>query len=130
MSTSGGPIHRGAAEAVSTVSDGPHQIRTGIFAGAHKITNSFDLLIGHLYRGNLTEPQQLGQVRGIAGIFSELNVVNCEDCHGVRASWMVSAMRLGRVGGGASGGVVEGGDGELDGGGATGGDLVHLGEFG
>jgi len=36
----------------------------------------------------------------------------------------------GRVGGGASGGVGEGRDAELDGGAATGGDLVHLGEFG
>jgi hypothetical protein len=41
-----------------------------------------------------------------------------------------SAMWPGRVGGGASGGVGEGGDAELDGGGATGGDLVHLGKFG
>jgi hypothetical protein len=45
----------------------PHQIRAGIFAGAHEITNSFDLLIGHPYRGDLTETQQLRQVRGIAG---------------------------------------------------------------
>ena len=36
----------------------------------------------------------------------------------------------GRVGGGASGGVGEGRDAELDGVVATGGDLVHLGEFG
>ena len=43
---------------------------------------------------------------------------------------MVSAMWPGRVGGGASGGVGEGRDAELDGGAATGGDLVHLGEFG
>jgi hypothetical protein len=68
---------------------------------------------------------------GITGIFSETKkFVNCDYCVGVRASWMVSAMWPGRVGGGASGGVGEGRDAELDGVVATGGDLVHLGEFG
>src|SRR5579859_7296367 len=37
---------------------------------------------------------------------------------------------VGRAGAGAAGGVGEGGDAELDGLAAAGGDLVHLGEFG
>jgi len=37
--------------------------------------------------------------------------------------------RRARCGDGAAGGVGEGGDAEADGGGAAGGDLVHLGEF-
>src|SRR6202158_2209755 len=58
------------------------------------------------------------------GLLRTKKFVNCADCRGVRASWMVSAMRPGCGGGVAAGGGGGGGEAELDGGAATGGDLV------
>jgi hypothetical protein len=46
----------------------PHQIGAGIFAGPHQIAYRLNLTIGHRYRRDLTQPQQPGQMRGIAGI--------------------------------------------------------------
>jgi hypothetical protein len=48
----------------------PHQIGAGIFAGPHQIAYRLNLPIGHRHRRDLTQAQQLGQMRGIAGIFS------------------------------------------------------------
>ena len=51
----------------------PHQIGARIFAGPHQIADRLDLPIGDHHRRDLTKTQQPRQVRGIAGIFSELN---------------------------------------------------------
>jgi len=51
----------------------PHQIGAGVFPGPHQITHGFGLTVGHSHFGDLTQPQQAGQMGGIAGIFSELN---------------------------------------------------------
>ena len=46
----------------------PHQISAGIVAGAHQITHRLDLRSRNRHRGDLTQPQQPGQMRGIPGI--------------------------------------------------------------
>jgi len=45
----------------------PHQISAGIFAGPHQISDRLDLTLGHRHFGDLTQTQQPGQMRGIAG---------------------------------------------------------------
>jgi hypothetical protein len=75
-------------------------------------------------------PQQVGQVRGVALIFSELG----NDLGSGRVRVCLAGSGAVRVAGwvcaGAAGGFGEGGDAELDGLAAAGDDLVHLGEFG
>ena len=46
----------------------PHQIRTGILASPHQIAHRLDVPLGHPHRGDLTKPQQPGQMRGITGV--------------------------------------------------------------
>ncbi len=46
----------------------PHQIRAGIFAGPDQIAHRLHLGLGHGDRGDLTQAQQPGQMRGITGI--------------------------------------------------------------
>jgi hypothetical protein len=46
----------------------PHQISAGIVAGAHQITHRLDLRSRKPYCGDLTQPQQPGQMRGVPGI--------------------------------------------------------------
>ncbi len=46
----------------------PHQIRAGILASPHQVTHCLHLSIGNGDRGELTPPQQAGQMRGITGV--------------------------------------------------------------
>jgi hypothetical protein len=46
----------------------PHQIGAGIFTGTHQIAERLDFPPRHPHRGGLTQPQQPGQMRGIAGV--------------------------------------------------------------
>jgi hypothetical protein len=41
----------------------PHQIGTRIFAGTHQIADCLDFPLRHGHRGDLTQPQQPGQMR-------------------------------------------------------------------
>ena len=45
-----------------------HQISAGIVADAHQITHHLDLRRSNRHRGDLTQPLQPGQTRGIPGI--------------------------------------------------------------
>ena len=47
-----------------------HQAGAGIFAGPDEITDRFDIAVGHGDRGDLTQAQQPGQMRGITGILT------------------------------------------------------------
>jgi hypothetical protein len=75
--------------------------------------------------------QQLTKQLRIRAVFSELEMILMWD---VRAGWVESQSTAVRAFGpsraGAAGGVREAGDAELNGMGAAGGYLVHLGEFG
>src|SRR4029453_15717295 len=44
----------------------PHQVSAGIFTSPHQIANRLDLTLGNGYRGDLTQPQQPGQMRRIS----------------------------------------------------------------
>lgn len=46
----------------------PHQISSGVFAGPHQIADRLDLGLRDRHFGDLTQPQQPGQVCGVAGI--------------------------------------------------------------
>jgi hypothetical protein len=46
----------------------PHQVDAGIFTSPHQIANRLNLALGNGYRGDLTQPQQPGQMRRISGI--------------------------------------------------------------
>ena len=43
----------------------PHQISAGIVAGPYQITHRLDLRRRDRHRGDLTQPQQPGQMRGV-----------------------------------------------------------------
>ena len=46
----------------------PHQIRAGILARSHQIPHRLHVGLRHRDRGDLIQPQQPGQMRGITGI--------------------------------------------------------------
>jgi hypothetical protein len=45
-----------------------HQIRAGVLSGTHQIPHRLHVGLGHRDRGDLTQPQQAGQMRGVADV--------------------------------------------------------------
>jgi hypothetical protein len=71
----------------------PHQVSAGIFTSPHQIANRLNLALGNGYRGDLTQPQQPGQMRRISGIFSELE--NDLDFRGLQGCFLVRVKGFG-----------------------------------
>jgi len=52
---------------------GAHQVTATVLTGPHQIPGRFLDHAGHRDLGDLTQMQQPSQMRGITGVFSELN---------------------------------------------------------